>query len=142
MLDYQTTVQDFDLNTVASQYLSGSMQAVNACYECCDRHANSDAIALYWHGKDGRKEQYSFAELKKYSSQFANSIGDFSDKSWIIKERPWYIQMAEENKTVMTEPYEDAATKLQVVTVATPVYKPGTQEIIGAIGIDFNLKGL
>lgn len=74
MLDYQTTVQDFDLNTVASQYLSGSMQAVNACYECCDRHANSDAIALYWHGKDGRKEQYSFAELKKYSSQFANFL--------------------------------------------------------------------
>ncbi|MCJ8511722.1 AMP-binding protein [Acinetobacter lwoffii] len=74
MLDYQTTVQDFDLNTVASQYLSGSMQAVNACYECCDRHADSDAIALYWHGKDGRKEQYSFAELKKYSSQFANFL--------------------------------------------------------------------
>jgi acetyl-CoA synthetase len=74
MLDYQKTVQNFDLNTVASQYLSGSTQALNACYECCDRHANSDAIALYWHGKDGRKEQYSFAELKKYSSQFANFL--------------------------------------------------------------------
>ena len=74
MLNYQTTVQNFDLDAVASQYLSGSMQAVNACYECCDRHADSDAIALYWHGKDGRKEQYSFAELKKYSSQFANFL--------------------------------------------------------------------
>ena len=90
---------------------------------------NSDSLVSIWLGDVD-------------SSQFANSIGDFSDKSWIIKERPWYIQMAEENKTVMTEPYEDAATKLQVVTVATPVYKPGTQEIIGAIGIDFNLKGL
>jgi acetyl-CoA synthetase len=38
MLNYQTTVQNFDLDAVASQYLSGSMQAVNACYECCDRH--------------------------------------------------------------------------------------------------------
>ena len=47
MLNYQTTVQNFDLDAVASQYLSGSMQAVNACYECCDRHADSDAIALY-----------------------------------------------------------------------------------------------
>jgi acetyl-CoA synthetase len=74
MLDYQITVQNFDLNTVASQFLSDSMQVVNACYECCDRHANSDAIALYWHGKDGRKEQYSFAEFKKYSSQFANFL--------------------------------------------------------------------
>lgn len=74
MLNYQKTVQDFDLNTVASQFLSGSTQAVNACYECCDRHANSDAIALFWYGKDGRKEQYSFRELKKYSSQFANFL--------------------------------------------------------------------
>ena len=74
MLNYQTTVQNFDLDAVASQSLSGSMQAVNAWYECCDRHADSDAIALYWHGKDGRKEQYSFAELKKYSSQFANFL--------------------------------------------------------------------
>lgn len=74
MLNYQKTVQGFDLNTVASQFLSGSTQAVNACYECCDRHANSDAIALFWYGKDGRKEQYSFRELKKYSSQFANFL--------------------------------------------------------------------
>ena len=64
MLNYQTTVQNFDLDAVASQYLSGSMQAVNACYECCDRHADSDAIALYWHGKDGRKEQYSLPNSK------------------------------------------------------------------------------
>jgi acetyl-CoA synthetase len=74
MLNYQKTVQNFDLNTVASQFLFGSTQAVNACYECCDRHANSDAIALFWYGKDGRKEQYSFRELKKYSSQFANFL--------------------------------------------------------------------
>jgi acetyl-CoA synthetase len=74
MLNYQKTAQDFDLNTVTSQFLSGSAQAVNACYECCDRHADSDAIALYWYGKDGRKEQYSFRELKKYSSQFANFL--------------------------------------------------------------------
>ena len=48
MLNYQKTVQNFDLNTVAGQFLSGSMQAVNACYECCDRHADSDQIALVW----------------------------------------------------------------------------------------------
>lgn len=74
MLNYQKTVQDFDLSTVVSQFLSGSTQAVNACYECCDSHANSDAIALFWYGKDGRKEQYSFRELKKYSSQLANFL--------------------------------------------------------------------
>lgn len=74
MLNYQDAVQVFDLDTVASDLLSGSMDALNACYECCDRHADSDKVALYWHGKDGRKQQYTFAELKKYSSQFANFL--------------------------------------------------------------------
>lgn len=74
MFDYQKTIENFNLETVAKQYLSGSMQAVNACYECCDRHADSDAIALYWYAKDGCKEQYSFRELKKYSTQFASFL--------------------------------------------------------------------
>ncbi|ENV59867.1 AMP-binding protein [Acinetobacter soli] len=74
MFDYQKTIESFNLETVAKQYLSGSMQAVNVCYECCDRHADSDAIALYWYAKDGRKEQYSFRELKKYSTQFASFL--------------------------------------------------------------------
>lgn len=74
MFDYQKTTENFNLETVAKQYLSGSMQAVNACYECCDQHADSDAIALYWYAKDGRKEQYSFRELKKYSTQFASFL--------------------------------------------------------------------
>ncbi|WP_212515596.1 AMP-binding protein [Acinetobacter soli] len=74
MFDYQKTIENFNLEAVAKQYLSGSMHAVNACYECCDRHADSDAIALYWYAKDGRKEQSSFRELKKYSTQFASFL--------------------------------------------------------------------
>ena len=74
MLNYQDAVQTFDLNTVADKLLSGSLDALNACYECCDRYADTDKVALYWHGKDGRKEQYTFAQLKKYSSQYANFL--------------------------------------------------------------------
>ena len=74
MLNYQDAVQTFDLNTVANNVLSGSLDALNACYECCDRYADTDKVALYWHGKDGRKEQYTFAQLKKYSSQYANFL--------------------------------------------------------------------
>ena len=74
MLNYQDAVQTFDLNTVADNMLSGSLDALNACYECCDRYADTDKVALYWHSKDGRKEQYTFAQLKKYSSQYANFL--------------------------------------------------------------------
>lgn len=74
MMDYQNAAQTFDLESIAKQMLSGSLDALNACYECCDRHADGDKIALYWQGKDGRKEQYTFRELKEWSSQFANFL--------------------------------------------------------------------
>ncbi len=74
MLNYQDAKQAFDLNEIAAQMLSGSVDALNACYECCDRHAKSDKVALYWIGKDGRKEQYTFKQLEHWSKQFANFL--------------------------------------------------------------------
>lgn len=76
MLDYQDAVKEFDLNTAVRNLLAGSPEQLNACHECCDRHADvdSDQIALYWQGKDGRKEQYTFGQLKQWSSQFANFL--------------------------------------------------------------------
>ncbi len=46
MLNYKETVQAFDLQSTATQMLSGSVNALNACYECCDRHAHDDKIRL------------------------------------------------------------------------------------------------
>ncbi|WP_120429793.1 AMP-binding protein [Acinetobacter baylyi] len=76
MLDYQTVATSFDFHRAANEMLSGSLDQVNACYECCDRHAesNPEKIALYWQGKDGRQYQYTFAQLQKWSSQFANFL--------------------------------------------------------------------
>ncbi|MBL8322123.1 MAG: AMP-binding protein [Acinetobacter sp.] len=74
MLKYQEAAQEFDLNKAAAQLLSGSLDALNACYECCDRHAASDKVAIYWQGIDGRKEQYSFKQLQQRASQFANYL--------------------------------------------------------------------
>ena len=76
MLNYQDVAKKFDLDSVVKEMLSGSVDQLNACYECCDRHAEADheKVALYWQGKDGRKEQYTFTQLKKWSSQFANFL--------------------------------------------------------------------
>ncbi|WP_180106497.1 MULTISPECIES: AMP-binding protein [unclassified Acinetobacter] len=75
MSNYQDVAKAFDLNHAAKEMLSGSLEQLNACYECCDRHAiDQDKVALYWQGKDGRKEQYTFAELQQLSSQFANFL--------------------------------------------------------------------
>ncbi|WP_180172577.1 AMP-binding protein [Acinetobacter sp. YH12023] len=75
MSNYQDVAKAFDLNHAAKEMLSGSLEQLNACYECCDRHAiDQDKVALYWQGKDGRKEQYTFVELQQWSSQFANFL--------------------------------------------------------------------
>ncbi|AOA58036.1 AMP-binding protein [Acinetobacter larvae] len=76
MKDYQTAAENFDFARATQKVLSGSAQQLNACYECCDRHAEQQPhkIALYWQSKHGQKKQFSFSELQRYSSQFANFL--------------------------------------------------------------------
>ncbi|WP_250227726.1 methyl-accepting chemotaxis protein [Anaeropeptidivorans aminofermentans] len=76
------------------------------------------------------------------SSQLAQADGYLSEESWDVQKRPWFIQMKSVNSSILTDPYEDTSTKLQVVTVASPIFKPDTQEIIGVAGIDFSLETL
>ena len=72
--NYQQAQQSFDLQQAAQRFLSGSIDALNACYECCDRHALPGRIALFWQGKDGRKEQYTFRELPLYTTNFTEPL--------------------------------------------------------------------
>ncbi len=57
--------------------------------------------------------------------------------------RPWY-QTAKQTpeKTMWTEPYEDASSGEYVVTVTKPVLDPVTDEVLGVVGLDLNLAGL
>ncbi len=47
---------------------------LNACVECCDRHADGDRVALYWEGADGSSEVHTFAELRDQAARFANVL--------------------------------------------------------------------
>ena len=74
MRDYATAAAGFDLQRTAAATLSGTLQALNACVECCDRHALPGRIALFWEGKDGSRASYTFSELKALSGRFANFL--------------------------------------------------------------------
>ncbi len=76
------------------------------------------------------------------TSKLAQSDGFVSNSEWQVTKRPWYTQMVEANGVVVTDPYEDTATDFTVVSVVSPVYRPGTNEIIGATGIDFKLDNI
>ena len=46
MRDYDSAVTSFNYRQLAAQDLHGELTAMNACIECCDRHALGDAVAL------------------------------------------------------------------------------------------------
>ncbi|WP_028694367.1 AMP-binding protein [Pseudomonas cremoricolorata] len=74
MRDHQSAAASFDYLHTAQADLHGSLEALNACVECCDRHVGSDAIALYCETQDGRASQYSFEHLQAQAARFGNFL--------------------------------------------------------------------
>ncbi|WP_243577917.1 methyl-accepting chemotaxis protein [Clostridium minihomine] len=73
--------------------------------------------------------------------QYVTSTGE-NVQNYATTERPWFVEMKESNALTLTEPYEDLTTKKLVVTIAAPVYQKGTQQIIGAVGLDLVVDNL
>ncbi|MEX6504275.1 acyl-CoA synthetase [Pseudomonas zhanjiangensis] len=74
MRDYLTAAREFDYPSMAAATLAGSLDALNACVECCDRHADSGRVALFWEGRDGDSATWTFAQLQQASARFANYL--------------------------------------------------------------------
>lgn len=72
--DYSSAYAGFDLE-IAQTCLSRPLsEGVNAAEECCDRWCGSDRIALYWASEDGRRESWTFEQLRDRSSRIANLL--------------------------------------------------------------------
>lgn len=72
--DYADALRDFRLSE-AEALLSGSLrEGLNACVECCDRHAEGGRVALHWESESGAREEVSFTELKERTAQFAGFL--------------------------------------------------------------------
>lgn len=74
--------------------------------------------------------------------QITDSDGWVGDPGWDAKTRPWYQQLMEKKDVILTDPYVDSTTQLSVVSTIAPIFKSGTDEIIGAVGIDFNIDSM
>jgi acetyl-CoA synthetase len=74
MRDYTEAAGAFDHGQAAAAALHGNLEAINACVECCDRHAGMGKLALVWEDRDGNSAQYSFDELKAQAARFANVL--------------------------------------------------------------------
>ncbi|WP_271412044.1 acyl-CoA synthetase [Pseudomonas sp. Q1-7] len=74
MRDYFSAARAFDYASAASTTLAGELDALNACIECCDRHAGSGRVALVWEGRNGERATWTFDQLKEASARFANHL--------------------------------------------------------------------
>lgn len=72
--DYFTAFEGFDLADTMARDLSGDAQALNACIECCDRHAQPGRVALVWESSDGSRSRHTFVELREQSARFASAL--------------------------------------------------------------------
>ncbi len=72
MQDYHEAVATFDHDAVVAATLQGNLAALNACVECCDRHVAPGRIALHWKGQDGRREDWTYADLSRRAAQLAD----------------------------------------------------------------------
>lgn len=72
--DYASAVADFRLADVEALFQGSFSGGINACVECCDRHAAEGAVALYCENEAGTQERHSFAELQAQSARFAGFL--------------------------------------------------------------------
>ncbi|MBI4640717.1 MAG: acetate--CoA ligase [Candidatus Tectomicrobia bacterium] len=77
LLDYERIRQSFKWDDVLKELDGLEGDGLNLAYEAIDRHTKTDRknkIALYWEGKDGDSETYTFAQLRDQTNKFANVL--------------------------------------------------------------------
>lgn len=68
---YEPAYADFDRSAAYGALSRGESDSINAAFECCDRWCGAGRIALYAAAADGRREAYSFEDLRHLSSRLA-----------------------------------------------------------------------
>lgn len=64
-----------DFDTIRREFRWSIPNRLNIAYQVCDRHLSEpDRIALFCENHKGERTQYSFAQLKRLSDQFANTL--------------------------------------------------------------------
>jgi len=77
LLDYEQYVKNFNWDDIASNFEKLPNGGLNIAHEVIDRHANGDNAnkdALIWLGSKGERKVYSFLDMKKQTSKFANIL--------------------------------------------------------------------
>ena len=77
LLNYEEARESFSWDDIYKELDGLEGGGLNIAYEAIDRHAKTslrEKVALYWEGKDGNSEQYTFHDLYILTNRFANIL--------------------------------------------------------------------
>ncbi len=77
LTDYEKARESFKWEDVKKELDWFEDGKINIAYEVIDRHLKTplrDKVALYWEGKNGENEEYSFLDLAKLTNRFAGAL--------------------------------------------------------------------
>jgi acetyl-CoA synthetase len=77
LTDYGKMKSDFKWDDVMNDLEGFGDGKINITHEAIDRHIHThlkDKIALYWEGKKGEREEYTFYDMHKLTNRFANLL--------------------------------------------------------------------
>ncbi len=77
LTDYEEACETFRWEEVAQEFDWLPSGGLNIAHEAIDRHANgplAEKTALLWLGESGEKREFTFAQMKRESSRFANVL--------------------------------------------------------------------
>ena len=77
LLEYEKAREEFGWEDIKKELDGLDGGGINIAYEVLDRHLKTplkDKIALFWEGKDGESEEYTFNDLSRLSNRFAGAL--------------------------------------------------------------------
>ncbi|MBI2847134.1 MAG: acetate--CoA ligase [Chloroflexi bacterium] len=94
LVDYESVRRNFQWEDVKKELDGLPGGGLNIAHEAIDRHTMTQRrgrVALYWEGKSGETETYTFAQLKEETDKFANVLTTLGirkgDRVFIFMER-------------------------------------------------------
>ena len=77
LADYKGVRDEFSWDQIEKELDGLPGGGLNLAYEAIDRHTKThrkDKVAMYWEGKNGEQETYTFAQLSELTGRFANVL--------------------------------------------------------------------
>ncbi|MCO7554373.1 methyl-accepting chemotaxis protein [Metapseudomonas otitidis] len=114
-------------------WLSGRILMVENLAQNIAQHPEPDAVAKLLEQK-ALTSTFAFTYLGTQDGAFTMRPDEAMPAGYDPRQRPWYKDAIAAGSTTLTEPYIDAATKVLIMTIATPA--PGQ----GVVGGDLSLE--